>query len=206
MSAPEGNKSVGVATSNDIWSSNDYPSPPSHNLTTPSGINPPSVPSGENGQNDVSVNTDLLATVANNVGSLQKTVQTATGKLQNMNPLAPGAFYDAYTLKAKVGSSSDDSNSSTSLVNSYLSVLTDLTNGLSDLQIALTQMQSKYKTFDDLSKLSVSDLDNDLNNTSDDFNNMMTDNGGNGSSPPGGGSNPPSGGSNNPPSTSGGKK
>lgn len=160
--------------------------PPSHKPsattqagpTKPVGITPPPVPTVGGGAGDVSVNTDLLSTVADNMDTLYDAVKAAYAKLNELTPIAPGAFWDAYQLQTAVGSPNDGSTSD--LVNSYLAVLTDLGNGLTDIKNTLNQMRSTYTTFDDLNKAEATDIQSDLSTATAEFSNMMAAEGGTG--------------------------
>lgn len=175
-----------AATSANQWDNQNYPVPSSQTLNTSTGVSAPPVPSG-NGYTGVSVDSDLLTVVGNNMSDLQQSVKKAYDRLNALYPLAPGAFWDAYQLQNKVGSPNDGTSSD--LVSSYLAVLQDLGNGLGDVHNTLMTMGSKYKTFSDLNDMKTSDLDNDLAGAQSAMSNMMSDNGGSGpGSYPGGGS------------------
>lgn len=136
----------------------------------------PTVPALANGKGDTSVNTDALGVVAGNIGQLYDAVQQAYSVLTGTPKLAPGGLFESYELIDRVGYPNDGSTSS--LADSYLQVLQDLSAGLYDIRGALQQMQSTYSTFDDMNKMKVQDLENDLSNAEADFSNVMTDNGG----------------------------
>jgi hypothetical protein len=192
-----------AASSANQWNGSSPPATTQAGPTTPSGITPPAVPTTGGGSGTVSVNTDLLSTVANNLDTLNSSVDSAFSKLSGLTPLAPGAFWDAYQLKAAVGSPGDGSTSD--LVNSYMAVLTDLGAGLKDIQNALQQMKSTYTTFDQLNQMKVSDLDTDLNSAESNFTTMMTANGGSsGTSSTTGNTPPPTTGNTPPPKTGSG--
>ena len=162
-----------------------YPAPTLQSgPAAPVGLTPPAVPTANGGTGGVSVNTDVLSTVADNMNTLYETVKAAYSQLNDVVPIAPGAFWDANQLKTTVGSPGDGSTSD--LVNSYLAVLIDLGNGLADIQNSLLKMQSTYSTFDALNQVSVSDLDNDLSAAQSDFTDMMTAAGGSGGATTGG--------------------
>jgi hypothetical protein len=137
---------------------------------------PPDVPALTDGKGNTSVNTDALGVVAGNMDTLYNAVQQAYQVLSGAPRLAPGGLFESYQLKNKVGFPHD--GQPTSLASSYLQVLQDLGQGLSDIKSALAQMQKTYTTFDDLNKIKIQDLENDLTNAEADFTNVITDGGG----------------------------
>jgi hypothetical protein len=157
------------------WPSSDAGSPPS---STVSPVKPvplaPTVPKYSSEAGTTVVDVPALQIYASNIGQLIGPVEDALTQLKNLEPVAPGAFYHAYQILTKV----DGTNGTGGLVPSYSQVLTDLANGLTDIQNAANQMAAKYKTFDDLNKMQVTDLQNDLNTAESDFNALMSANGG----------------------------
>jgi hypothetical protein len=141
---------------------------------------PPSVPKyGSGGSGQTVVNTQALDTFAANMKALVGPVQDAHTKLANLNPLQIGTLYESTALEGKVNTASGSTSGGASgLVDSYKAVLEDLANGLTDLSDAATQMSQKYNAADELNGLSVTDLQNSLNQTEGYFSNMMTANGG----------------------------
>jgi hypothetical protein len=154
------------------WSPSDAGSPTSKTLTPVSVPPPPPlVPKQGGGPGTTTVDVPTLDLYAKNIGLLIPTVEDALTKLKALEPLAPGAFYHAYQILTKVQGSGG-------LVPSYTEVLTDLANGLTDIQNAVNQMATKYKSFDDLNKLTVTELQNDLTDAENEFNALMKTNGG----------------------------
>ena len=164
------------------WNQSDAPAatPNSGPQVTPTengNLTPPGVPKQNGGSGSTVVDTASMDTFASNMGKLIAPVNDALSKLKALEPLAPGAFADAYNVQTKVSGASS-STTGDGLVPNYTTVLQDLVNGLTDIQSAAQQMSSKYKTADDLNNMSVTDLQNNLNQAQGDFSNMMSANGG----------------------------
>jgi hypothetical protein len=153
----------------------------------------PPVPGTQGGSGQTVVSTPSLDAFAASVGQLISPVQTALSQLKALAPVAPGAFDKAWTIQGQVSGSQTGSGSSTpALQATYETVLTDLINGLTDLQSAVVTMSGKYTTADDLNHATATDLQNDLDAAQGDFGNMMTANGGSsGSAPAGAPAGPP---------------
>ena len=139
-------------------------------------LQPPKVPSFAASKGKTSVSTDALADVAANMGTLATVVQQVNSLLSQMRKLAPGSLFESYELRDKVGYPGD--GTTTSLIYNYGQSLQDLSRGLSDVRDGLNKMRSTYKSFDDLNKAKIQDLENDFANAEADFTSMMTDNGG----------------------------
>jgi hypothetical protein len=162
------------------WGTNDPGTPRSQsNPVLPAPVPAsPAVPSQYGGSGATSVNTPSLDVFATNMGQLVDMARNALSQLTGLPPVAPGAFYHAYQIQDKVSGASGSSND---LVANYQGVLTDLANGLTDIQSAAQNMSQKYTTTDDLNNMSVTDLQNDLSVSQGDFTGMMSANGGSGS-------------------------
>ncbi|MGQ4514540.1 hypothetical protein [Streptomyces sp. DW26H14] len=143
--------------------------------TDASPFTPPAVPKKDGSGKGTSVDTPSMKVFADNLDLLLKPLTTASDALKPVS-VAPGAFYHANSIRTKVtGTNGDDG-----LKAQYLKVLTDLSNGLTDLRDGVRTLAKKYKTIDDANGMKSKDLTDAMDGVSDDFNLMMSDNGGTG--------------------------
>ncbi|MER6539845.1 hypothetical protein ABT215_39945 [Streptomyces sp900105755] len=101
---------------------------------------------------------------------------------------APGAFYDANVMRRKVTGVSQHAG----LKQSYLDVLEQLVNGLTDTRDGARKLSHDYGAGEDANKVTAKNLTDAFAKAPDDFEAMMKANGGTGA-PSGGNSSPGSG-------------
>ncbi|WP_405554207.1 hypothetical protein OIE52_40550 [Streptomyces canus] len=102
---------------------------------------------------------------ASNMEKLAEPVKQAYKKLAELERTNPGAFYDAYMLRQVACGANGD----TGLQNTYLKILHDLGQGLTDISSGVRQLSSKYTTVEEESKMTAEDLSNAMNSAQSDF-------------------------------------
>ncbi|MCF3964934.1 hypothetical protein [Streptomyces fuscigenes] len=143
--------------------------------TNSNPFTPPPVPSKGGGGKGTAVDTPSMKLFADNLDLLLQPLQKASDALTPVT-VASGAFYHANQIRTKVtGTNGDDG-----IKAQYIKVLSDLTNGLTDLREGVKTLAAKYKTIDDANGMKSKDLTDAMDGVTDDFNSMMTDNGGTG--------------------------
>ncbi len=148
----------------------------SYNSNT--SITIPPVPSftGSTGTG-TSVDTDPMDVFADNIGKLITPTTSASTVLQAVS-VQPGAFYHANQMRISVnGPNADDG-----LKEKYIQTLSDLGQGLADLQLGIQQLSAKYKTVEDANTMTAKDFQTAMSTSQGDFTQMMTDSGGSSSS------------------------
>jgi hypothetical protein len=154
------------------WSPSDAPNSSSQGNPSGNGPAAPAVPGGK-----TSVDTPSLDLFATNMNALIAPLKTAYTTLDNVN-VQPGAFFHADTIRTQI----NGPNGTTGLKSQYQKVISDLVQGLSDVNDAVTQMKQKYKSTEDLNGASATDLQTDFQTVQSDFSTMMSDASGSGSS------------------------
>jgi hypothetical protein len=187
---------------------------PTANPASP--LTPPAVPKYTGGGGKTVVNTAALQAFGDNIAQLVQPITAAANLVTNAAPITPGGFFAATVLTNLMsGDPSTDAADAASahmpgasaaggpqaILPTYHTVLSSLSKGLTDLQAAVKQMGSTYKTADDLSKASVTDLQTSLGGVQNDFTAMMQANGG--GTPPSSLAAPPPTSTTPPPSTTG---
>jgi hypothetical protein len=145
-------------------------------------ITVPPVPSGTGtNSHGTSVDTTPMDLFAENIGRLISPTSSASTVLQAVS-VQPGAFYHANQMRITVnGPNADDG-----LKEKYIQTLSDLGQGLADLQLGIQQLSAKYKTIEDANTMTATDFQTAMASSQGDFTQMMTDAGGSGGSGSGG--------------------
>ncbi|WP_405467272.1 hypothetical protein [Streptomyces canus] len=102
---------------------------------------------------------------AGNMDKLAEPVKQAYQQLLKLQRVNPGAFYDAYALREVTSGANGDSG----LQNTYLKMLHDLGQGLTDISTGMRQLSAKYKTVEEESKMTADDLSNAMQSAQSDF-------------------------------------
>lgn len=152
------------------WDPSTKPPLTSRPLSPVPGPQAPPVPNYAGSGGKTVVNTQALTTFASNIGQLIAPVTAANTAVSGLSPVAAGAFDKAWTISDSVTGGS--SSQGTPMVKSFGQVLTDLGNGLTDLQTAANTMVTTYTTTDALNNMNVSDLQKVLDQPAGDFNGL----------------------------------
>ncbi|MEH0581023.1 MULTISPECIES: hypothetical protein [Streptomyces] len=131
---------------------------------------PPPVPAGSAKGRTTSVSTPSMELFADNMDRLAEPVKQAYEKLLRLQRVNPGAFYDAYSLRQVTSGANGDSG----LQKTYLKILHDLGQGLSDISSGMRQLSGKYTTVEDESTMTAEDLNNAMQNAQSDFSKLGT--------------------------------
>jgi hypothetical protein len=159
------------------WSPSDAPNAQQQNNPSGNGPAAPLVPG------KTSVDTPSLNLFATNMNALIAPLKSAYTALEGVD-VQPGAFYHADQIRNQINGQNGDAG----LKSQFQKVLTDLVQGLSDVNDAVATMTKKYKSTEDLNGASVTDLQSDFQTVSSDFSTMMSDAQSGGSSGSGSGS------------------
>lgn len=147
---------------------------PGHGTVKGDGtFTPPPVPTGKGTGKVTSVDTPSMDLFATNMTLLVDPVKQAIAKLQTVG-VQPGAFYHANQMRIKVNGINQDDG----LKKAYLSVLNDLTEGLSDISDGMRTLSQKYKSVEDANKMTATELGTAMESSQSDFGKLMKDNGG----------------------------
>jgi hypothetical protein len=158
----------------------DVPPPPPPVEWTPGDDTNPGPtqqnPSGSGPGMPTSVDTPSLDAFATYMGELIPTLNALLPGLNLVN-VQPGAFYHADQIRELINGLNGDSG----LKSRFTQVISDLVQGLTDIQTAVNEMSTKYQGTEDLNNMSVTDLQNDFQQVEGDFSSLMSDAGSTGS-------------------------
>ncbi|MFE7271405.1 hypothetical protein [Streptomyces sp. NPDC057623] len=145
---------------------------PPHTRSGPDQHDPPAppVPGGSGNGRRTSVNTPSMELFAGNMDRLAEPVKQAYQTLVDLQRVNPGAFYDAYALRQ----SACGANGDTGLQNTYLKILHDLGQGLTDISAGMRQLSAKYKTTEEEAKMTAEDLNKAMQSAQSDFTKLGT--------------------------------
>lgn len=141
-----------------------FHAPPTRSGPATSHVQPPPVPGGT-GKGNTVVDTPSLDLFADNMDKLAEPVKLAYQKLSQLKPVAPGAFYDAYELRSAAAGANGDQG----LQNTYLKMLNDLHQGLSDISTGVRGLSKKYTSVEQDNKMTTTDLSNAFESAQGDF-------------------------------------
>ena len=128
------------------------------------------VPSGNGPAAPTSVDTPSLDVFATYMSELIPTLNALIPDLNLVN-VQPGAFYHADQIRNVINGLNGDAG----LKSRFGQVITDLVQGLTDIQTAVTEMSTKYKSAEDLNKMSSDDLTKEFQTVQSDFSALMND-------------------------------
>ena len=157
----------------------DVPPPPPTEWTKDDDKNPGETkqhPNGPGPTTPTSVHTPSLDAFANYMGELVAPLNLLLPELAAVD-VQPGAFYHADVIRATI----NGLNGNDGLKSKFSNVISDLVDALGDIQTAITEMSTKYKSTEDLNKVSVTDLQKDFQSVQGDFTTLMNDASGNSS-------------------------
>lgn len=152
------------------WDPTTFHSPHTRSGPTKHDPTPPSVPGGSGRGRRTSVDTPSMEVFADNMDKLAEPVKEAYQKLMQLHRVNPGAFYDAYMLRQVACGANGD----TGLQNTYLKILHDLGQGLSDISSGMRQLSAKYTTVEEESKMTAEDLNKAMQPAQSDFSKLST--------------------------------
>lgn len=141
------------------WNGNPNVPPGHGTYHNPDPVTTPLVPRGTGGSaGTTSVDTPSMLRFADNIEQLLNPCKRAQLGLKNVQ-VAPGAFFHANQMRSKV--SGDGSGG---LKDSYLRILDDLTDGLTDLCSGIRLLAKNYDTTEEQNGMAAKDLQEALRN------------------------------------------
>ena len=152
------------------WDQSTFRPPDTRSGPKKAAPTPPPVPGGSGKGKRTSVDTPSMELFAANMDKLAGPVKQAYEMLLQLQRVQPGAFYDAYMLRQAASGANGDSG----LQNTYLKILRDLGQGLTDIGSGMRQLSSKYKTVEDESKMTAEDLITAMQSAQGDFSKIGT--------------------------------
>jgi hypothetical protein len=129
-----------------------------------------SVPSGGGPTPPTQVDTTTLDAFAKYMGDLVPFLNNLIPDLNLVN-VQPGAFYHADQIRTVINGLNGDAG----LKSRFQSVISDLVQGLTDIQTAVTEMSTKYKSTEELNNMSSDDLTKEFQSVQADFSALMND-------------------------------
>jgi hypothetical protein len=149
---------------------------------TSGSFTPPNVPTADGPGSSTSVDTDALDLFATNMDSLVQPVQKAATLLSSDVDVRPGSFYHANVMRTNLNGANADSG----LKKSVGTVLGDLAQGITDIAAGVRALSAKYKTIDDDTTVTATDLRTAMQSAQADFAALIKDAGGSSGSGSGG--------------------
>jgi hypothetical protein len=160
-------KPVQPAPTPQHWDPTTFHAPPTRSGATKTDIPVPPVPAASK-SGKTSVDTPSLDLFASNVDAIAEPVKQAYQKLMQLQAVHPGAFYDAYMLRSAASGANGDQG----IQSTYLKVLKDLGQGLSDISSGVRTLSKKYTTVEEDNKMTADDLSNAMESAQSDFSSM----------------------------------
>jgi hypothetical protein len=139
-----------------------HPAPEAMPLSEPTVLKP--VRSGDDTQ---SVDLPALDHLAEVVGALETPLRNALDSLGNVD-VRPGGFYHANQIRAKVTGQDGDAG----LVQSYITTLTNLIEGVMDIRDGLRKLREEYAKAERDAVISAADVQQVMQQAEGDFNSV----------------------------------
>ena len=148
---------------------------------------PPPVPKKGGKTSTVAADVPGIEAFNNSIVELNGVLDEANVQLVNLQPVQAGSFYEGQVIHDAVNGGG--TTAQPPLVPSYMDALNDLQKGFYAILDAGVRMAQTYKSANDLSNLSVTDVKNDMDGAASYISKSMSDNGGGGGGGGGAGGN-----------------